>query len=229
MALNSLRMFVVATGTQNKRPPRDVTQARSITMIALALRLGLAALMLCIPWTVASAQQSYDAGEQIRRMRQAAAAVESGGRELKRMGEELDSERARVLLTNVVRELNRDTIQRLEREIADMYSQLQQKQAAFSLLQKEHEQAPKLAGIPIGCAFRRLRPLIPVDRDHLFRSIATSVARVLVAPLDVVVDVSLPRVGQARQEAVPVVNRKDPRATRSALTAEAAARVGGPC
>jgi len=79
------------------------------------------------------------------------------------------------------------------------------------------------------CAFRRLRPLIPVDRDHLFRSIATSVARVLVAPLDVAVDVSLPRVGQARQEAVPVVNRRDPRATRSALTADAAARVGGPC
>ena len=81
----------------------------------------------------------------------------------------------------------------------------------------------------LACAFRRLRPLIPVDRDHLFRSIATSVARVLVAPLDVAVDVSLPRVGQARQEAVPVVNRRDPRATRSALTADAAARVGGPC
>lgn len=79
------------------------------------------------------------------------------------------------------------------------------------------------------CAFRRLRPLIPVDRDHLFRSIATSVTRVLVAPLDVAVDVSLPRVGQARQEAVPVVNRRDPRAPRSALTADAAARVGGPC
>ena len=79
------------------------------------------------------------------------------------------------------------------------------------------------------CAFRRSRPLIPVDRDHLFRSIATSVARVLLAPLDVAVDVSLPRAGQARQKAVPVVNRRDPRATRSALTADAAARAGGPC
>ena len=27
------------------------------------------------------------------------------------------------------------------------------------------------------CAFRRSRPLVPIDRDHLFRSIATSVAR----------------------------------------------------
>jgi hypothetical protein len=35
-----------------------------------------------------------------------------------------------------------------------------------------------LGGTAVGCAFRRLRPLIPVDRDHLFRSIATSVTRV---------------------------------------------------
>jgi hypothetical protein len=79
------------------------------------------------------------------------------------------------------------------------------------------------------CAFRRLRPLIPVDRDHLFRSIATSVARVLLAPLDVAVDVSVPRAGQARQDSVPVASRRDPRATRSSLTADAAARAGGPC
>src|SRR5580700_8936781 len=80
-----------------------------------------------------------------------------------------------------------------------------------------------------GCAFRRSRPPIPTDRDHLFRSIATSVARVLTAPLDDGGDVSLLKVGQARREAVPVVNRRDPRVTRSALTAGAAARAGGPC
>src|SRR5208283_2296151 len=79
------------------------------------------------------------------------------------------------------------------------------------------------------CAFRRSRPLIPTDHDHLFRSIATSVARMLIAPLDDGGDVSLLWVGQARREAVPVVNRRDPRATRSALTADAAARAGGPC
>ena len=67
------------------------------------------------------------------------------------------------------------------------------------------------------------------DRDHLFRSIATSVARVLTAPLDDGGDVSLLMAGQARREAVPVVNRRDPRVTRSALTAGAAARAGGPC
>jgi hypothetical protein len=36
------------------------------------------------------------------------------------------------------------------------------------------------------------------DRDHLFRSIATSVARVLTAPLDGGGDVSLLMAGQAR-------------------------------
>jgi site-specific recombinase XerD len=33
----------------------------------------------------------------------------------------------------------------------------------------------------------------------------------------------------ARREAVPVVNRRDPRATRRALAADAASRAGGPC
>ena len=79
------------------------------------------------------------------------------------------------------------------------------------------------------CAFRRSRPLIPTDRDHLFRSIATSLARVLMAPLDDGGDVSLLWVGQARREAVPVVNRRDPRSPRSAFAADAAARAGGPC
>ena len=78
-------------------------------------------------------------------------------------------------------------------------------------------------------AQKAIRPAHSDDCDHSFRSIATSVARVRIALLDDVVDFSLPRVGQARQEAVPVVNRRDPRATRSALTADAAARVGGPC
>ena len=33
----------------------------------------------------------------------------------------------------------------------------------------------------------------------------------------------------ARREAVPVVNRRDPRATRRALAADAASRAGGAC
>jgi hypothetical protein len=85
------------------------------------------------------------------------------------------------------------------------------------------------AACKLCCAYRRSRPPIPTDRDHLFRSIATSVARVLTAPLDDGGDVSLLWIGQARQQAVPVVNRRDPRATRRALTADAAARAGGPC
>ena len=73
------------------------------------------------------------------------------------------------------------------------------------------------SGCPSACAFRRSRPLIPTDRDHLFRSIATSLARVLIAPLDDDGDVSLLWVGQARREAAPVVHRRDPRSPRSAL------------
>jgi hypothetical protein len=65
------------------------------------------------------------------------------------------------------------------------------------------------------------RPLVPIDRDQ------GSV--VLTAPLGAGGDVSLLFGGQARREAVPVVNRRDPRVTRSALTADAAARAGGPC
>jgi hypothetical protein len=79
------------------------------------------------------------------------------------------------------------------------------------------------------CAFRRSRPLIPTNRDQLFRSIATSAARVLRTPLNDGGDVSLLWIGQARREAVAVVNRRGPRATRSAHTAGAAARAGGPC
>src|ERR1700681_4549744 len=67
------------------------------------------------------------------------------------------------------------------------------------------------------------------DRDHPFRRIATTCSDrsrpvwrgVLRAPLDDGGDVSLLWVGQARREAVPVVNRRDPRVTRSALTAGA--------
>src|SRR2546423_1561692 len=47
---------------------------------------------------------------------------------------------------------------------------------------------------------------------------------VLTAPLDDSGDVSLLFVGQARPEAVPVINRRDPRVARSALTADVAAR-----
>src|SRR5271169_4041774 len=79
------------------------------------------------------------------------------------------------------------------------------------------------------CAYRRTRPPIPTDRDPAFRSIATSAARVLTAPLDEGGAVSLPGVGQARRAAVPAVNRRDPRATGSALTAGTALRAGGPC
>ena len=44
---------------------------------------------------------------------------------------------------------------------------------------------------PYDCAFRRSRPPIPTHRDHLFRLIATSVARMVRAPLDVFADVSV--------------------------------------
>jgi hypothetical protein len=65
------------------------------------------------------------------------------------------------------------------------------------------------------------RPPVPIDRDQG--------GVVLTAPLDDGGDVSLLWAGQVRWEAVPVVNRRGPRVTRSAPTADVAARAGGPC
>ena len=70
----------------------------------------------------------------------------------------------------------------------------------------------------------RSRPPVPIDRDQCGAAAG--------APLGEAGNVNLPRVdgvGQARREAVRVVNRRDPRATRRALTADAAARAGGAC
>jgi hypothetical protein len=52
---------------------------------------------------------------------------------------------------------------------------------------------------PLAWAYRRSRPPIPTDRDHLFRSVATSVARVLTTPLDDGGEVILLMAGQAQR------------------------------
>ena len=62
------------------------------------------------------------------------------------------------------------------------------------------------------------------DCDHLLRSIATSEGAV-----GSICDSQYSRLASSAVEAVPVVNRRDPRALRSAPTADAAARAGGPC
>ena len=59
--------------------------------------------------------------------------------------------------------------------------------------------------------YDRSRPVIPIDRDHPFPSIATSVKGRWVH----LVILSIFAWGQAEVEAVPVVNRRDPRALRS--------------
>ena len=63
------------------------------------------------------------------------------------------------------------------------------------------------------------------NRDRLFRLIATS----LKAPLGTIGDSQYSRLASSGVEAVPVANRREPRALRSAPTADAAARAGGPC
>ena len=69
--------------------------------------------------------------------------------------------------------------------------------------------------------FRRCRSVIPIDADQC------GVGEVS-APLDAfLISVFSPR--SSTCEAVPVVNRRDPRATRSAPWADAAARAGGSC
>src|SRR5579864_2001805 len=75
------------------------------------------------------------------------------------------------------------------------------------------------------CALRRLRPPATTHRDHSLRWIATSMK----APLGTLGDSQYSRSASSAVEAVPVVNRRDPRALRSAPTADAAARAGGPC
>src|ERR1700758_259918 len=75
------------------------------------------------------------------------------------------------------------------------------------------------------CALRRLRPPATTHRDHSLRWIATSMK----APLGTLGDSQYSRSASSAVEAVPVVNRRDPRALRSAPTADAAARAGGAC
>ena len=74
------------------------------------------------------------------------------------------------------------------------------------------------------------------DGDQPFRRIATThsdrsrpVWCGVKAPLDAFADFSVRASASSAVEPVPVVNRRDPRATRSAPTADAAARAGGPC
>ena len=70
------------------------------------------------------------------------------------------------------------------------------------------------------------------DRDHPLRRIATTCydrLRPVKAPLGPLGDSQYSQMASSGVEAVPVVNRRDPRALRSAPTADAAARAGGPC
>ena len=70
------------------------------------------------------------------------------------------------------------------------------------------------------------------DCDHPLRSIATTCydrLRPVKAPLGPLGDSQYSEMASSAVEAVPVVNRRDPRALRSAPTADTAARAGGPC
>jgi hypothetical protein len=78
-----------------------------------------------------------------------------------------------------------------------------------------------IPAIPISRS-RRSRSPIPIDPD---RCGAVCVR----APLDAFVDLSVAFRCQVRREPVPVVNRRDPRATRSAPMRRVAACVGGAC
>jgi hypothetical protein len=66
-----------------------------------------------------------------------------------------------------------------------------------------------------GAGLRRQRFARYDDRDHPFRSIANQYDSAITVPSGVA--------------AVPVVNRRDPRALRSASTVDAAAHAGSPC
>ena len=65
-----------------------------------------------------------------------------------------------------------------------------------SITRTQFRECPRVMTFDESCAFRRSRPLIPTDRDQLFRSIATSGRGCVRAPLDAFSDVS---VGVPRQ------------------------------
>jgi len=80
--------------------------------------------------------------------------------------------------------------------------------------------------------FGNLLPAHYDDRDHPLRRIATTCydrLRPVKAPLGPLGDSQYSCLASSALEAVPVVNRRGPRALRSALTADAAARAGGAC
>ena len=70
---------------------------------------------------------------------------------------------------------------------------------------------------------------IATTRYDASRPLARWIATSMKAPLGTVGDSQYSRLASSGVEAVPVVNRRDPRAPRSAPTAVAAARAGGPC
>jgi hypothetical protein len=67
---------------------------------------------------------------------------------------------------------------------------------------------------------------IPITHSDRSRSVWRGVPR---APLDAFRDLSVACRCQVRREAIPVVNRRDPRTTRSAPMRRVAACVGGAC
>jgi Bacterial extracellular solute-binding proteins, family 3 len=78
-----------------------------------------------------------------------------------------------------------------------------------------------IPAIPISRS-RRSRSPIPIDPDQ-------SGVGCVRAPLDAFPDLSVAFRCQVRREPVPVVNRRDPRATRSAPMRRVAACAGGAC
>jgi hypothetical protein len=109
----------------------------------LLAKFGLVVLLVWLPLKTLSAQTAYDEADHLRRLRQAAAAVVASEEDVKRLQQELDSEKRRVLKTDVDREINRDTIGRLERDIATAQGQLGERQGALIALKKAAESVPR--------------------------------------------------------------------------------------
>ena len=98
----------------------------------------------------------------------------------------------RLSIEKMRREVYGQRSERSARLLDQMELELEELEAAAS----EDELAAERVAAAAGCAFRRSRPLIPTDRDQLFRSIATSGRGCVRAPLDAFSDVS---VGVPRQ------------------------------
>jgi uncharacterized membrane protein len=99
-----------------------------LSIALIALLVGVEALA-----------QSPDAGDASLRLRRAAQAMAAAEEKITELNQQLKTEKSRVVTTEVERQLNRDAISHLERELAAAQIVLAERKQTFEATQKEVE------------------------------------------------------------------------------------------